>query len=69
MENEQMNQQPTYEQLAQAYTAILRENEQLKAALNSMLQSCAPGISVVNIDNGFGAAVYAITILKTFQEE
>ncbi len=40
-----------------------------KAALNSMLQSCAPGISVVNIDNGFGAAVYAITILKTFQEE
>ena len=37
-----------------------------KTALNSMLQSCAPGISVVNIDNGFGAAVYAITILKTF---
>ncbi|WP_295722427.1 nickel pincer cofactor biosynthesis protein LarB [uncultured Methanobrevibacter sp.] len=37
-----------------------------KTALNSMLQSCAPGISVVNIDNGFGAAVYAVTILKTF---
>ena len=37
-----------------------------KTALNSMLQSCAPGISVLNIDNGFGAAVYAITILKTF---
>lgn len=34
-------------------------------ALNSMLQSCAPGIAVVNIDNGFGAAVFAITIIKS----
>lgn len=34
------------------------------AALNSMLQSCAPGIAVVNIDNGFGAAVFAATVLK-----
>ena len=33
-------------------------------ALNSMLQSCAPGIAVVNIDNGFGAAVFALSILK-----
>jgi len=33
-------------------------------ALNTMLQSCAPGIAVVNIDNGFGAAVFAITLLK-----
>jgi NCAIR mutase (PurE)-related protein len=30
-------------------------------ALNAMLQSCAPGIAVVNIDNGFGAAVFAVT--------
>ena len=37
-----------------------------RVALDAMLQSCAPGIAVVNIDNGFGAAVYAITILKTF---
>ncbi|OWT32392.1 hypothetical protein BGI41_07905 [Methanobrevibacter sp. 87.7] len=35
-------------------------------ALNAMLQSCAPGMSVVNIDNGFGAAVNALTILNTF---
>ncbi len=40
-----------------------------KTALNSMLQSCSPGISVVNIDNGFGAAVNAVTILKTFCEK
>ena len=35
-----------------------------KVALYSMLQSCAPGLSVVNIDNGFGAGVYALTIAK-----
>ena len=34
------------------------------AALNSMLQSCAPGIAVVNIDNGFGAAVFAASVVK-----
>jgi NCAIR mutase (PurE)-related protein len=34
------------------------------AALLSMLNSCAPGVSVVNIDNGFGAAVVAHQILK-----
>lgn len=34
------------------------------AALNAMLQSCAPGIAVVNIDNGFGAAVFASTVIK-----
>lgn len=28
-------------------------------ALNAMLSSCAPGIAVVNIDNGFGAACFA----------
>lgn len=32
------------------------------AALLAMLSSCAPGIGVVNIDNGFGAAVLASTI-------
>ena len=35
-----------------------------KAALYSMLQSCAPGLAVVNIDNGFGAGVCALTIAK-----
>lgn len=32
------------------------------SALLGMLNSCAPGISVVNIDNGFGAACMALTI-------
>ena len=32
------------------------------AALLSMLNSCANGISVVNIDNGFGAAYTASMI-------
>ncbi len=36
------------------------------AALYSMLQSCSPGIGVVNIDNGFGAAALALKIMKTF---
>jgi NCAIR mutase (PurE)-related protein len=35
------------------------------AALLAMLNSCAAGISVVNIDNGFGAAVAAIRILRS----
>ena len=35
-----------------------------KTALFAMLQSCAPGIAVVNIDNGFGAGVLALTIVK-----
>lgn len=33
-----------------------------KAALMSMLQSCAPGLTVVNIDNGFGAGATAALI-------
>ena len=33
------------------------------AALLSMLNSCAPGISVVNIDNGFGAGYIAANIV------
>jgi NCAIR mutase (PurE)-related protein len=35
------------------------------AALLAMLASCAPGIAVVNIDNGFGAAHVAHRILRT----
>ncbi len=34
------------------------------AALNSLLSSCVPGITVVNIDNGFGAACAAVRILN-----
>jgi pyridinium-3,5-biscarboxylic acid mononucleotide synthase len=35
------------------------------AALLTMLNSCAAGIGVVNIDNGFGAAILAGQILRT----
>jgi NCAIR mutase (PurE)-related protein len=34
------------------------------SALLSMLSSCAAGITVVNIDNGFGAAMAALRLLK-----
>ncbi|MFN2543032.1 MAG: nickel pincer cofactor biosynthesis protein LarB [Actinomycetota bacterium] len=34
------------------------------AALLAMLSSCAPGVSVVNIDNGFGAALAAHRVLR-----
>jgi NCAIR mutase (PurE)-related protein len=34
------------------------------AALLSMLNSCAPGIVVVNIDNGYGAGVHAARVAR-----
>lgn len=34
------------------------------AALLGMLNTCASGIAVVNIDNGFGAAAFAASILR-----
>lgn len=34
------------------------------AALLGMLNSCAPGVAVVNIDNGFGAACVAASIVR-----
>ena len=37
-----------------------------KAALFGALASCAPGVVVVNIDNGFGAAVAALKMLRAF---
>lgn len=37
-----------------------------KAALNSLLACCSPGLSVVNIDNGFGAACTAAKTLCSF---
>ena len=36
-----------------------------KTALNGMLASCAPGLSVVNIDNGYGAAMAALRIIQS----
>lgn len=35
------------------------------AALLAMLNSCAAGIAVMNIDNGFGAAVFALRLLRS----
>jgi NCAIR mutase (PurE)-related protein len=37
-------------------------------ALHSMLASCAPGISVVGIDNGYGAACAAHRLLSALQQ-
>ncbi len=34
-----------------------------RTALNAMLASCAPGVTVCNIDNGYGAAAAALRIL------
>ena len=39
------------------------------AALLAMLNSCAPGVAVVNIDNGFGAGYMAAKIIKGTQPE
>ena len=38
------------------------------AALNAMLASCAPGLCVVNIDNGYGAAMAALRILRGWSD-
>ena len=35
------------------------------APLLTMLNSCAPGVAVVNIDNGFGAAIVASRIVRS----
>ena len=35
-----------------------------ESALTSMLVSCAPGVAVTNIDNGFGAACIALRALR-----
>jgi pyridinium-3,5-biscarboxylic acid mononucleotide synthase len=35
-----------------------------RAALHAVLASCAPGLTVVNIDNGYGAACAALRILR-----
>lgn len=39
-----------------------------ETALHSALASCAPGVLVVNIDNGYGAACAALRILKGARE-
>jgi NCAIR mutase (PurE)-related protein len=39
------------------------------AALLTMLNSCSPGVTVVNIDNGFGAGYMAGLILRGWQKE
>lgn len=39
-----------------------------RTAMHSMLSSCAAGITVVNIDNGYGAACAALRILTVNQD-
>ena len=36
-----------------------------RAALDGMLASCSPGLTVVNIDNGYGAAMAALRMLRS----
>lgn len=38
-----------------------------QTALSAMLTSCAPGLTVTNIDNGYGAAVAALRILRALE--
>ncbi|MGM0468557.1 MAG: nickel pincer cofactor biosynthesis protein LarB [Promethearchaeati archaeon] len=40
-----------------------------EGALNTMLQSCSPGLLVVNIDNGFGAGVSAALISRRIKNK
>ena len=40
-----------------------------RTALEGMLASCAPGLLVVNIDNGYGAAMAALRILGSGRSE
>lgn len=39
-----------------------------EAALHAMLASCSPGIPVMNIDNGYGAACAAIRAMGAFKQ-
>ena len=39
-----------------------------RAALDALLSSCAPGLTVVNIDNGYGAACAALRWLKAAEQ-
>lgn len=38
------------------------------SALNSMLSSCSPGIPVLNIDNGYGAACAAMRVVRAMDQ-
>ncbi|MFT7594788.1 MAG: NCAIR mutase (PurE)-related protein [Paracoccaceae bacterium] len=40
-----------------------------RAALDSMLASCAPGVTVVNIDNGYGAATSALRMTNMMRRD
>lgn len=44
-------------------------NFQGLSALLTMLNSCAPGVVVVNIDNGFGAGYFGAMLLKMLERE
>ena len=39
------------------------------APLLTMLNSCAPGVAVVNVDNGFGAGYFAHNIMRAMAEK
>ena len=39
-----------------------------ETALSAILSSCVPGLTVVNIDNGYGAACATIRVINAFQK-
>jgi hypothetical protein len=39
------------------------------AALNAILSSCAPGVTTLNIDNGYGAACAAMRVLRVLDRQ
>ncbi len=43
--------------------------EKGKVAMGSMLASCAPGVGIFNIDNGYGAACAAVRVLNSLYPE
>jgi NCAIR mutase (PurE)-related protein len=56
------------QELLKKYKAGQMSIEEVEAALMTMLQSCSPGLVVVNIDNGFGAGAAAGLIAKRAAE-
>ena len=40
-----------------------------QSALHAMLSSCANGITVTNIDNGYGAAMAAYRIIQLLKDQ
>ena len=51
------------------YEVIYQVLEDVQSALLGMLNSCASNVTVVNIDNGFGAGFVASLINRRWEEQ